>query len=399
MRDRLKQYMSVPIHVLIVDSDTKFSTRIRRILENATEHEYQVSVCNLGEEAVASSRWQHYDCVLVDFTLADMSGMQAVEQLRNILDEITSPIIMMASENIREAATQAVKLQAADFFIKSDINQQSIRRSIENAIEKAQLQRGIRERRRELMLANRELERQAVEIQCFYQTVSHEIKTPLAAAREFVSLVHDGILGPVNEEQSEMLHHATLCCDQITTQFNDLVDLTRLETGKLALEIVPTQLDEVVKRVLAMVASIAEEKSIVLDSRLPESLPLVDFDAGRITQVLSNLLTNAIKFTPSGGRVRLAVKQLDNGLLQLKVSDNGSGISKDHVDNVFDRLYQVESAHSQDSQSGLGLGLSIAREIVRGHGQKLRVRSRLNAGSVFTFELAPTKHDQLENAA
>jgi PleD family two-component response regulator len=146
--------MNDPIHLLVVDSDADFSTRIRRILNQATEHEYQVYVCHLGEEAILSCIWQKYDCVLIDFTMPDMSGVQVVEEIRNILDEETSPIIMMASERIREAATSAVKLQAADFFVKSDTNRHSIRRSVGNAVEKGQLQRGIRERRRELMLAN-----------------------------------------------------------------------------------------------------------------------------------------------------------------------------------------------------------------------------------------------------
>jgi signal transduction histidine kinase len=277
-----RKIMNISIHVLVVDSDIDFSTRICQILDQATEYEYQVSVCHLGEEAIVSCRWKKYDCVLIDSTMPDMSGARVVEARRALRDEETSPIIMMASERIREAATEAVKLQAADFFVKSDINHHSIRRSVGNAIEKGQLQRGIRERRRELMLANRELERQAVEIQRLYHTVSHEIKTPLAAAREFVSIVHDGLLGPINAEQSEVLEHATLCCDQITTQFNDLVDLTRLETGKLALDITATHLGDIVKRALAMAASSAEEKSILLDSRIPESLPMVDVDAGSL---------------------------------------------------------------------------------------------------------------------
>ena len=391
--------MKFPIHVLIVDSDSDFSTQICQILDQATDHEYQVSVCHRGEDAINSCRVCKYGCVLVNFTMPDMSGIQVVEEIRSILDEKTSPIIIMASEHIVEAATQAVKLQAADFFVKTNINHQSIRRSVVNAIEKGQLQRGIQERRRELMVANRELERQAVEIQRFYHTVSHEIKTPLAAAREFVSLVHDGILGPVNKEQSEVLLHATVCCDQITTQFDDLVDLTRLETGKLALDIAPTDLGDIVKRVLAIVASDAQENSILLDSRVPDSLPLVDIDAGRITQVLSNLLGNAIKFTHSGGRVRLSARLLDNGLYQLRVSDNGSGIPKDDVGSVFDRLFQVDSARTRDSQSGLGLGLSIAQEIVRGHGHSLKVQSRLNGGSLFSFELTTSMVGKIENAA
>jgi len=391
--------MNLPKFVLVVDFDSEFSARITRILQQATEFEYQVSVCRSGEDALLSCRWQHYDCIMLDFAIPDMSGKHFAQQLNNILSDDVPPIIMMASYDIREAATQAVRIQATDFFNKADSNRHSVRRSVRNAIEKGQLENRIRERHRELMLANKELERQAIEIQRFYHTVSHEIKTPLAAAREFVSLVDDGLLGPVNEKQSEILKHAVVCCDQISRQFNDMMDLTRLETGKLALDLAPSDLSEIIARVIAMMSSSAEDKGVTLDQRVPESLPLVDMDAGRIAQVLSNLMGNAIKFTPRGGCVRLSTRVQENGLVQVRVSDSGCGIPKADLENVFDRLFQVESARMMDSQSGLGLGLSIAREIIRGHGQTLTANSRVNRGSVFTFSLVASAAQTLDRAA
>lgn len=92
--------MNVPMHVLVVDADADFSKRVCRTLEQATEHDYQVSVCQLGIEAIASCRWQHFDCVIVDFVMPDMSGARVVEQIRGILDKETSPIIFMAAERI-----------------------------------------------------------------------------------------------------------------------------------------------------------------------------------------------------------------------------------------------------------------------------------------------------------
>ena len=178
-----------------------------------------------------------------------------------------------------------------------------------------------------------------------------------------------------------------------------MMDLTRLETGKLALDLAPSDLSEIIARVIAMMSSNAEDKGVTLDQRVSESLPLVDMDAGRIAQVLSNLMGNAIKFTPRGGCVRLSTRVQENGLVQVRVSDSGCGIPKADLENVFDRLFQVESARMMDSQSGLGLGLSIAREIIRGHGQTLTANSRVNRGSVFTFSLVASAAQTLDRAA
>lgn len=376
-----------PLQILVADADRQYAELICQILRAEDEHRYLITVCHSGEAAIKLCRIQSYDCVLLEYQMPDMTGTTVMEQLRGVLDEKTPPVIIMAGARVREAATQSVRVQATDFLAKVDVNQYSVGRSVSNAVEKGRLRRGIQERRRELTLANQELERQAVEIQRFYHTVSHEMKTPLAATREFVSIVHDKILGPVNEQQMEVLHHAMLCCDQITTQFNDLIDLTRLETGKLALEMSEASLATVFDRVIAMVSSSASDKSITLDCRLPDNLSNVMMDEGRMVQVLSNLLSNSIKFSANGSKVRLAARTLKGRRVQIRVSDTGCGIPKAYLNDVFDRLFQVESAHSPDSQSGLGLGLSVAREIVRGHGHELRVQSRLNAGTLFSFEL------------
>jgi len=376
-----------PLQILVVDADELYATRICQMLENEGGSEHRYTICHTGEQTVQSCREYSFDCALFDYNLLDMTGTDVIQQIRLVLDEKTPPVIILAADNVSEAATQSVRVQATDFLAKADVTRRSLSRSVTNAVEKGRLRRGIQERRRELTLANLELERQAIEIQRFYHTVSHEMKTPLSATREFVSIVHDELLGAVNKEQAEVLQHAMLCCDQITTQFNDLIDLTRLETGKLALKMIPCDLELALKRVVAMVASTAKEKSIQLDVRLPAQMPDVMMDEGRVTQVVSNLLNNSIKFTDAGGRVRVAARNLSCGNVQIRVSDTGQGIPKAYLADVFDRLFQVESARTPDSQSGLGLGLSVAREIIRGHGQEMKVRSRLESGSLFTFEL------------
>lgn len=375
--------------ILVVDGDSDFANSMINMLLSDNESLYIATYCTTGLAAVAACRGESFDCVLIEYQLADLSGIQVMDELRRVLDEKTPPIIVLSGAVSSEVPTQALRAEATDFLAKADVTKRSLCRSVDNAVEKGRLQRGIQERRRDLTLANAELERQAIEIQRFYHTVSHEMKTPLTAAREFVSIVHDRVLGDINDSQEEVLLQAMQCCDQITAQFNDLVDLTRLETGKLTLDIQPCCLDSTLKRTLAMHTSQAKAKSITIEYCHLVSMPTVMMDQGRITQVVSNLLTNAIKFTDHGGRIRLALRVLPCGSIQVRVSDTGCGIPKAYLSDVFDRLFQVESADSTEGKSGLGLGLSVAREILRGHGKELRVQSRLSQGSLFRFELDP----------
>jgi len=374
--------------LLIVDDDRTYLALCERFLGKDTNYTYDIVTVSGADEALAACSEEPFDCLLVDYGLPDQTGTDLIGTLRRRLGKALPPVVMISADGGASAAIEAVRVDAADFLTKREVSARALRRSIGNAVEKGRLRRVVDARRHELQKANGQLERRAIEIQRFYHTVSHEMKTPLTAAREFVAIVRDGLAGPVPEEQRELLDHALECCDQITTQFNDLIDLTRLETGKMRLVRVPVDGDEVLTRSLAMCAKQAKAKSIVLERATAPDLPLLDIDAGRIVQVLTNLLGNAIKFTPSGGRVRLEAGLSEDGsVVEVRVIDSGCGISESDCQHVFERLYQVSVAADDPGASGLGLGLSIAREIVCGHGQELDVDSRVGQGSTFSFTL------------
>lgn len=375
------------IEVLVVDDDVDYCVQLGMFLTRHSEVRYHPTLCHSGAHAVELCKIERYDCVLMDYRLGDMTGTEVIVKLRDSLGEKMAPVIMMSGNGLEDAAIEALRVRATDLLLKENLNQQSVGRAVTNAVIQGQLQRGIQERSTELMMANIELERRASEIQRFYHAVSHEMKTPLTATREFVSIVVDGILGPVNEKQMHVLKDALICCDQITTQFNDLIDLTRMETGKLSLNIVPSHVEPLLNRAIAISKKSALEKGITLEYSEAEHLPDVQMDEGRVSQVVNNLLNNAIKFTESGGTIRLSVRQKHRDYIQIRVTDTGCGIPKAYLTDIFNRLFQVEMGHSANIESGLGLGLSVAREIVRGHGSQLMVRSRLGVGSSFHFNL------------
>jgi PAS domain S-box-containing protein len=236
--------------------------------------------------------------------------------------------------------------------------------------------------------AHREVLRKNEEIQDFYHTLSHELKTPLTSAREFVSIVRDGLAGPVNDAQREYLAIAQDSCNQLRACIDDLLDATRLETGKLSIDLKAGSLGALARRLVAAFAPRAGTKRIRLRCEEQPSLPDVPFDQHRITQVINNLVANALKFTPEGGAITVSVSEAGRhrDFLQVSVSDTGPGIEADKLGRVFDRHYQIQRGDAAHGQ-GLGLGLYICRELVQIHGGKTWVESRPGAGSTFSFVL------------
>jgi signal transduction histidine kinase len=236
----------------------------------------------------------------------------------------------------------------------------------------------------------RQLADRNTEIQLFYHTLSHELKTPLAAAREFICLVLDGLAGPLTETQREYLEIARDSCDQLRLHVNDLLDVTRLETGKMSIQRRPVALAELLEKVTELMRPEATRRQIQLSWSCEPDLPPALVDAQRIVQVLTNLVGNALKFTPVGGQVRLhAGRHPDQPReLRVSVSDTGPGIPPEHRERIFERLHQLDPPGATGaSRAGLGLGLYICRELVKLHGGRIWVESEPGHGSNFLFTL------------
>ena len=254
--------------------------------------------------------------------------------------------------------------------------------------ERKEVEKKMRRIRVRLEQTNQDLRRKNREIQNFYHTLSHELKTPLTSAGEFISIVMDGLAGPVSHTQMEYLGIARQSCNQLRFCINDLLDATRLETGKLAIELKRSSLIPVIHRVLTTMRSRAKEKGITLSHELQPALQDLPLDELRMTQVISNLLGNAIKYTPPGGSVTIEACDASGRpeFIQVSVRDTGCGVPTEEHERIFDRLYQVKSGDATTEQ-GVGLGLYLCRELVQLHGGEIRVESQLGKGSTFSFVL------------
>jgi PAS domain S-box-containing protein len=226
----------------------------------------------------------------------------------------------------------------------------------------------------------RELDRLKTE---FVSQVSHELRTPLTAIKGFTDLLIEGEAGEINEEQQEYLGIVQNNVDRLVTLINDLLDISRIESGRVQLKLESVPLGAIVESVAATMRPLVEGKNQSLAVAVDPALPPVRADRDRITQVVTNLVSNAYKYTPAGGALRVEASR-EGDAARLAVHDNGIGIAPEDVAQLFTRFFRVDSSLTREV-GGTGLGLSIVKSIVELHGGTLEVESEPGQGSTFSF--------------
>lgn len=216
-------------------------------------------------------------------------------------------------------------------------------------------------------------------------TVAHELRAPLSIIKEACSLLLDEIPGPLNEKQKNVVSTATNNIKRLNHIINDLLEVSRIEQGTLRLRYSLVNLNDLLRDSQEYFTNTASRKDIRLSYSLPRKEINIFIDPERIHQVITNLITNAIKFTPKGGKIAIKVKYLKNKI-RIGVIDTGIGIAKKDISILFDKFVQVSNMPGVDVK-GLGLGLSIAKEFVEKHGGELSVESKIDKGSKFYFTL------------
>lgn len=219
----------------------------------------------------------------------------------------------------------------------------------------------------------------------FVANVSHELRSPLAAIQKNLSIILDQSAGAVSDQQKEFLSLAKNSTERLTRLINDLLDLAKIEAGKMELKKSRTNLTELVRNAAATFTGWFREKNVACRLELPEQDLELELDADKITQVLNNLLSNALKFTPAKGEIRITLSAADS-LIAVSVQDTGMGIEPKDQQRIFSKFEQVAGKHP-NGVTGTGLGLPLAKEIVEKHGGQIRVESAPGKGSTFTFTL------------
>jgi two-component system phosphate regulon sensor histidine kinase PhoR len=216
----------------------------------------------------------------------------------------------------------------------------------------------------------------------FVSNVSHELRSPLAAIRAITETLQDGAINNPDVAQ-DFLTRIQNDVQRMTTMVNELLELSRLESGQIPLHLAPVNLKSVVKEIESRFGSGPEDKHLTLDTIVPDDTPLIIGEVDKLIQVLGNLVENAVKFTGDGGSISISAETTDRWV-EVKVGDTGVGISREHLPHVFERFYKVDRSRRD---GGTGLGLAIVKHLVQAHGGEIKVDSVEGEGSIFSFNL------------
>jgi signal transduction histidine kinase len=269
------------------------------------------------------------------------------------------------TQPLRDMAAAARKMEVGDFPARIETRSRDEVGQLATAFNRMSAELEVLERSRRDLVAN----------------VSHELKTPITAIRAHLENLADGIERPDRETLQVMLGQT----ERLGRLVDQLLDLSRLESGEVPLHLEPMALSPVVERVISEFSVGRSMTDVALHDEVDGDL-FVDADAERIHQVLFNLVDNAVRFTPPGGEVTIAARR-DADRVRVRVTDTGVGVGPEHLPRLFERFYRADASRSRDDGGGTGIGLAIARSIVEGHGGRITAESEPNNGATFTFDL------------
>ncbi|MGQ0643965.1 MAG: ATP-binding protein [Elusimicrobiota bacterium] len=351
--------------------------------------DYDVEGFPNGAAAAAAMKEKEYHAALVDFQLGDTTGLALAREFHKVDD--TLPVILMTAHASLDMAVKALQAGIYDYIIKP-VDTGHLRNSLSKALAQRRLARENRALLADLTKANQSLSRLNQLQSKFLSIVTHDLRTPLTAIKGYAQVL--AMQEFPEEKKRDFAGVIAREADQLGLLINDLMDVAGLEAGKLRVEKSSQDPRALLQNVRRRMEPLARERGIVFtDGTDGAVLPPVQADGRRVEQVLTNLIGNAFKHTPSGGRVTMAAAARD-GRLRVEVADTGEGIPLADLKRVFERFFQVEAHASK--REGLGLGLTIAKEIIQAHGGDIGVNSDgPGKGAVFWFTLpCESKPDQ-----
>ncbi len=259
------------------------------------------------------------------------------------------------------------------------------------------LESKVQERTRQLASALEEVQKISKTKSEFISAVSHELRTPLTSIKGYASILMTGKLGEIPEPVRERLDKINKHSDSLVKMINDLLDISRIESGRAEMRFEKHKLPSIIENVHDILTPQLREKNILWTIDIAEDIPEVFVDRGQIERVFINLVGNAIKFTPPEGTIKITAHS-DEKEVKIEVSDTGIGISSEDLPKLFDEFYRVENEINQNLR-GTGLGLSLVKKIIEAHRGEIWVTSELNKGTVFHLTLPIEKEIQKQTSA
>ena len=420
------QVIKAQIRVLIVDDDLVDRMACRRALLQEPDYEFVLHEAETGREGLQLAHAQKPDCILLDYNLPDLDGLEFLSELRNDMGEITVPVIMLTGADNASVAVEAMKRGARDYLVK-DVNRQYLElltaviqrvlREQRTQMEKKQaeaelwqhrwhLEELVAKRTDELAEANKHLrldivERKRIQAELthakavaekanlaksnFISRMSHELRTPLNSIIGFSQLIIAGSTTPTPNQMvrlKEILRGGWYLLDLI----NGIMDLATIESGKLVLSQESVSLAEVISECQAMIEPQAQQYGIRLSFPEFDNTLAVKADRIKLKQALINLLSNAIKYNRAQGTVEVTCVTGTSGYVRISVRDTGIGLPPEKLSQLFQPFNRL--GQEKGTVEGTGIGLAMTRQLIELMGGIIEVESSVGVGSIFWFELA-----------
>lgn len=361
---------------------------LQMMLSDVKGRRFQFEHATTLHDAILSLSRNPAQIVLLSLTLGGHADLKNLQEIQEKFPAI--PVVIFTELDNQSLAMEALHMGAQDFLVKGKLDGALLSRVISYGIERHSVMQ-------EMRLKNKELEHLNSLKTEFVSTVSHELRTPLTILISATNNLLDGAYGKLSDPQRKWMRKIETQAMKLLEMISDLLDLSKLQSGRSHWKQKPVDLSELVEDTVHNLQTVAKDKNVELTAKIDSRKFTVSGDPTRLEQVLSNLITNAFKFTPENGKIHVEAAKND-GLAIICVSDNGPGIAVEHQGLIFEKFRQIRSNDDEGaSTKGIGLGLAICKEIVEHHQGKIWVESELGQGSRFLFSLPLEKSTVREN--
>ena len=380
----------LPRAILLVEDNPGDAVYIQDLLNEglAAQPSRVTHVLTLADAVAVLLRQSPFEVVLLDLRLPDASGVECVDAVRAKARDV--PIVVLTGMDDDDLANSCIAAGAQDFLSKQEVRSRTLSRAIDHAVTRSR-EAQARRREQELRIHSADLERENIRIveasrlkSEFIANMSHELRTPLNAIIGFSELIFDGKVDAASPKHRIFVGHILSSAKHLLQLINDVLDLAKVEAGKVEFRCETASLQPLVKEVADILRGGFAEKQIHLRVHVEPALTAW-VDPNRFKQVLYNYLSNAMKFTPDSGSVVVRVAARDPAWVRLEVEDTGTGIKAEELGQLFSEFHQLRSA-SGKFHPGTGLGLALTKRLVEGQGGSVAVSSVPGAGSVFSAQ-------------